>query len=80
MLEEHPAEGATGPPKMKGSAMVVVAESEKEVKEIIEADIYAKSGVWDAEKAQIWPVSVIFGLRSGLVGGNADDGTVPHGC
>ncbi len=61
MLEEQPVEGQAGPPKMKGSAMVVQANSEKDVKDILESDIYARSGVWDVAKAQIIPVSI--GLR-----------------
>jgi hypothetical protein len=52
-LKEHPKEGET--PKMLGSAMIFVAESEEHVKEKLRTDVYATGGVWDVEKAQIWP-------------------------
>ncbi|KAJ5176328.1 uncharacterized protein N7482_002205 [Penicillium canariense] len=53
MLESHPAEGET--PAFKGSMMLAVAESEAEVREILEKDIYTTSGVWDLANAQIIP-------------------------
>ncbi|KAK6839783.1 hypothetical protein PG989_015852 [Apiospora arundinis] len=43
-----------------GSTVVMVAESVEEVKAILEKDIYTTSGVWDMEKAQIWPVKLAF--------------------
>lgn len=36
--------------KINGSAMVVEADSEQEVRKIIESDIYYETGVWDAKK------------------------------
>ncbi|KAK5171469.1 uncharacterized protein LTR77_004614 [Saxophila tyrrhenica] len=30
-----------------GSAMMVVCETEKEAREVVEGDVYAKAGVWD---------------------------------
>ncbi|KAB8216844.1 hypothetical protein BDV33DRAFT_206973 [Aspergillus novoparasiticus] len=53
-LESHPAPGET--PPFNGSALIVVAENEAEVRELISNDIYTRSGVWDVEKAQIIPV------------------------
>ena len=44
---------------MTASAIVVTASSEAEVKAILDADIYGRSGVWDTAKAQIMPVSSI---------------------
>lgn len=41
-----------------GSTIVMVAESREECKEILSKDIYATSGVWDIDNAQIWPVSL----------------------
>lgn len=38
-----------------GSAMIILAESEKEARGIVEGDIYAKEGVWDVGSLQIWP-------------------------
>ena len=43
-------------PPFNGSALIVVAENEAEVRELISQDIYTRSGVWDVEKAQIIPV------------------------
>lgn len=57
MLESHPAEGET--PSFKGSMMMAMAENEAEVRSLLEKDIYGTSGVWDLEKAQIIPVSVL---------------------
>ncbi|OJD12283.1 hypothetical protein AJ78_07095 [Emergomyces pasteurianus Ep9510] len=45
MLESHPEEGQT--PQMKGSMLLVVAESPEAVREQLSKDIYATSGVWD---------------------------------
>lgn len=36
--------------------MLAVAESEAEVRALLERDIYSTSGVWDLENAQIIPV------------------------
>ncbi|KLJ06031.1 hypothetical protein EMPG_10557 [Blastomyces silverae] len=47
MLESHPEEGQT--PPMKGSMLVVVAESPEAVREQLSKDIYATSGVWDID-------------------------------
>jgi uncharacterized protein len=41
-----------------GSTLVCVAKSRDEIMQMLSDDIYAKSGVWDLEKVQIWPVSV----------------------
>lgn len=57
MLNSHPAEGET--PSFKGSMMLAVAESEAEVRALLENDIYSRSGVWDLENAQIIPVRPI---------------------
>lgn len=60
MLNFHPAEGET--PSYKGSMMLAVAENEAEVRKLLESDIYAQSGVWDLEKAQIIPVCLFLCL------------------
>lgn len=39
---------------------MVVAESREEVLEILKGDIYTRTGVWDLDKIQIWPVSLFF--------------------
>ncbi|PGH16431.1 hypothetical protein AJ79_01762 [Helicocarpus griseus UAMH5409] len=53
MLQSHPEEGQT--PQMKGSMLVVVAESPEAVREQLSKDVYATSGVWDIENMQITP-------------------------
>ncbi|RWA05843.1 hypothetical protein EKO27_g9267 [Xylaria grammica] len=40
-----------------GSTLVCVASSKEEILERLSKDIYATSGVWDLDNAQIWPVS-----------------------
>lgn len=41
-----------------GSTLVCTAESRDEIMRSLADDVYAKSGVWDLEKVQIWPVSL----------------------
>lgn len=36
--------------KINGSVMMAEADTEQEVREIIESDIYYRTGVWDKEK------------------------------
>ncbi|KAH8701488.1 hypothetical protein GQ44DRAFT_778610 [Phaeosphaeriaceae sp. PMI808] len=55
MLEEPIQAGDAGPPKMKGSAMLIGATTREEVVERVKKDIYVQGGVWDVEKIQIIP-------------------------
>lgn len=56
MLEEPFQEGIdAGPPKMKGSAMLVGAKSKEEVLERLKKDVYVEKGVWDLSQVQIIP-------------------------
>ena len=48
MLEEPIREGV--PPKMKGSVLMCVADTEEEVLERVKRDVYYETGVWDKEK------------------------------
>jgi hypothetical protein len=48
MLEEPIREGV--PPKMKGSVLMCVADTEEEVLERVRRDVYYEAGVWDKEK------------------------------
>lgn len=57
MLEKHPSEGEDMP--FKGSMVLYTGKSAEDIREAINGDIYAKSGVWDLEKAQIIPVGAI---------------------
>ncbi|KAJ5112715.1 hypothetical protein N7532_000760 [Penicillium argentinense] len=53
IFEEHPQEGKDA--RFLGSMVVYTGATAEEVREIINNDIYAKSGVWDLEKVQIFP-------------------------
>ncbi|KAK1980088.1 hypothetical protein LZ30DRAFT_146027 [Colletotrichum cereale] len=53
MFEEHPTEGKT--PSFKGSVVIYTVKDAGEAWELIRNDIYAKSDVWDLEKAQVIP-------------------------
>jgi uncharacterized protein len=52
MLSKQPAAGET--PDMMGSVMIVKADSEEEVKKLLENDVYTKGGAWDVKNAKIW--------------------------
>lgn len=43
-----------------GSSFIAVAESKEGVIDLIKDDIYVKSGVWDLEKAQVFPFLCAF--------------------
>ncbi|KAK4121330.1 hypothetical protein N657DRAFT_665613 [Parathielavia appendiculata] len=43
-----------------GSTIVMLASSREEIKEVLRQDVYAKSGVWDVENAQMWPLLCAF--------------------
>ncbi|KAJ6072903.1 hypothetical protein N7467_010988 [Penicillium canescens] len=53
IFAEHPQEGKDA--QFLGSVVVYTGGNAAEVREIINNDIYAKSGVWDLEKVQIYP-------------------------
>jgi hypothetical protein len=55
MLEEPIKEGDSGPPKMKGSAMLIGAKTKEEVIERVKKDVYVNEGVWNVEDIQIIP-------------------------
>ena len=62
MLEEPIKEGV--PPKMKGSVLMCVADTEEEVLERVKKDVYYTNDVWDKEKVSAfarmgtWDVSI----------------------
>jgi hypothetical protein len=62
MLEEPIKDGV--PPKMKGSVLMCVADTEEEVWERVKRDVYWEKGVWDREK-----VSSFLGFWVFLKGG-----------
>ncbi|KAL5356304.1 hypothetical protein BJX96DRAFT_142614 [Aspergillus floccosus] len=64
MVERHPEEGEGV--SFKGSMMIYTGESIEDVRENLMKDIYASSGVWDLEKAQIIPF--ISAIREPLSG------------
>ena len=52
-LSGHPHLGRT--PNINGSVMVISAESEDGVLCFLNDDAYTKAGVWDVQKAKIYP-------------------------
>ena len=52
-----PTEGER--PKIKGSVMLALADSKEEVLKALQEDIYYRSGIWDWEKLQIYPVFIV---------------------
>jgi uncharacterized protein len=61
-MAQPPVEGHA--PSMLGSTLIAVAETKEEVLDKIRSDVYAKEGVWDVEKVQIWPFRSA--IRSGM--------------
>ncbi|KAF2201998.1 hypothetical protein GQ43DRAFT_393060 [Delitschia confertaspora ATCC 74209] len=55
MLEEPIKEGTSGPPKMKGSCMLIGADTKEQVLERLKKDVYVEGKVWDWERVQIIP-------------------------
>lgn len=51
MLEEPIKEGV--PPKMKGSVLMCVADTEEEVLERVQRDVYYTNGVWDKDNVSV---------------------------
>ena len=49
---------ATSPPPMTGSMFIATAETEDEIWEMLNGDVYAKSGVWNLSQAKVWPFRV----------------------
>ncbi|KAI1852775.1 hypothetical protein JX265_003261 [Neoarthrinium moseri] len=52
-LSRHGVEGEQ--PIENGTIMVFKARSEEEIKAIIKKDVFTKAGVWNADRAMIWP-------------------------
>lgn len=55
LLDEIPANDEPSSLKINGSTLVLDAASKEEIMEMLKADVYAKEGVWDLEKVQMWP-------------------------
>lgn len=60
VLEEMPPDDEVSSMKFSGSTLMVVAESKQAVIDLVKDDVYVKSGVWDLEKAMIWPAKIAF--------------------
>ena len=58
MLDSHPEDGKEVP--FRGSMIIYTGETAEEIRGLIEEDVYAKSGVWDIDNAQIIPVCLVF--------------------
>lgn len=65
MLDKPLQEGEAA--QMRGSMMVCLAGSAEEVLERLRRDVYVTEGVWDLEKAQVYPFRSA--IRKGLQGG-----------
>ncbi|CAN8105639.1 unnamed protein product [Discula destructiva] len=60
VLEDMPVDDEVSSMKFAGSTIIVVAESRQAVVDALKDDVYVKSGVWDLEKAMIWPAKIAF--------------------
>ncbi|KFA63873.1 hypothetical protein S40285_04459 [Stachybotrys chlorohalonatus IBT 40285] len=60
ILNEVPAGDDASTFDFAGSTLVCVAESKEEIVEQLKKDVYATSGVWDVDQAQIWPLKCAF--------------------
>ncbi|KAI1102920.1 hypothetical protein F4804DRAFT_311547 [Jackrogersella minutella] len=58
ILAEHPKTADEGLP-ITGSAWLVRANSEEDVRAIIANDVYAKIGVWDVDNVSVTPFKCI---------------------
>ena len=58
LLDEVPPDDEASSMKFCGSTLMVVAVSKQAVIDMIKDDIYVTSGVWDLEKAMIWPAKI----------------------
>ncbi|EFW19975.1 conserved hypothetical protein [Coccidioides posadasii str. Silveira] len=67
VLSHHPKNGEA--PPMKGSALIVQADSEEEIRDILAKDVYATSGVWDLDNVRIF---FTFSPVPGSENGSAD--------
>jgi uncharacterized protein len=41
-------------PEMTGSFMIIKADSEEQVRKMLESDVYVSGGAWDVENMKIW--------------------------
>lgn len=60
ILSEVPPDDEVTSLKFAGSTLIAIAESKEEIVTMLKNDVYAKEGVWDVEKAQMWPVKLAF--------------------
>jgi uncharacterized protein YciI len=60
VLNEIPPSDDPSTFSFAGSTIVIQASSREEIKEVLRQDVYAKSGVWDVENAQMWPFLCAF--------------------
>ncbi|PHH88440.1 hypothetical protein CDD83_7521 [Cordyceps sp. RAO-2017] len=60
LLKSVPADEDPSQLEFAGSTLVCVAASRDEVRRQLRDDVYAVEGVWDVEKAQIYPFKCAF--------------------
>lgn len=54
-LAKHVGPDESHKPNIVGSAIVMKADSEEEIRQFLSRDAYTKAGVWNVKDAQIWP-------------------------
>ncbi|KAI0442432.1 hypothetical protein F4803DRAFT_551157 [Xylaria telfairii] len=60
ILNEKPESDDASKFSFYGSTLVCVASSKEEILDVLKKDIYATSGVWDLDNAQIWAAKFAF--------------------
>ncbi|KAH6641769.1 hypothetical protein F5144DRAFT_600370 [Chaetomium tenue] len=60
VLNEPPTSDDPSTFSFAGSTIIILASSREEIKEELRKDVYASSGVWDVENAQMWPLLCAF--------------------
>ncbi|KAF4582242.1 dimeric alpha-beta barrel [Ophiocordyceps camponoti-floridani] len=60
LLNSIPADDDPTNVEITGSAIICLAQSPEEARSLLADDIYVTSGVWDLEKAMIYPYKCVF--------------------
>jgi len=60
LLSEVPQDDEPSSLRFVGSTLIVTAASKEDIVAQLERDVYAKNGVWDLEKVQMWPLKTAF--------------------
>ncbi|KAL1864172.1 hypothetical protein VTK73DRAFT_6107 [Phialemonium thermophilum] len=60
ILTEVPPDDEPSSLKFAGSTLITIAENKEEILDVLRNDVYAKHGVWDLDKVQMWPLKCAF--------------------